>query len=250
MTVQAALEWAFGVEFASLDLPDRNPPENRGAGFGMEYVLMERARLGTKVDSSRMRSRSHDDAEVIAAIVSSLVTEPRGRALAIRLVEVARSGLVPDWMPGARPKIHPESWRGSTTERRGRTEVVQSLVLNFTQPHPKNPKRTIRRQKKCDVLWVPCTWEPTLGEIIDARRDYEFWWQGLDLVRLRLKLSGGLDTIRMRDVMPPRKPWARVEAIRADGGHAATIERLLPQIEAARGNRSPNSQPTPFRHQG
>jgi hypothetical protein len=44
--VQAALEWAFRVEKAQLELP---PPEDvveEGFGFGLEYVLMQRATLG------------------------------------------------------------------------------------------------------------------------------------------------------------------------------------------------------------
>ena len=51
--VQAALEWAFRVEKAQLELP---PPEDvveEGFGFGLEYVLMQRAALGCKVDGGQ-----------------------------------------------------------------------------------------------------------------------------------------------------------------------------------------------------
>ena len=48
--VQAILEWAFRVEKAQLELPVRRDIDEEGFGFGMEYVLIQRARLGCKVD--------------------------------------------------------------------------------------------------------------------------------------------------------------------------------------------------------
>ena len=47
LTVQQALEWAFRVEKAQLELPERPDPERGpGYGFGLEYVLIQRAALG------------------------------------------------------------------------------------------------------------------------------------------------------------------------------------------------------------
>ena len=44
MSVQQALEWAFGKERAQLELPERPDLERgQGQGFGLEYVLMQRA---------------------------------------------------------------------------------------------------------------------------------------------------------------------------------------------------------------
>ena len=67
--VQAILEWAFGVEKAQLELPLPKDVPEEGFGFGMEYVLIERARLGCKVDGGRHKigSYTHPDAEVIAS---------------------------------------------------------------------------------------------------------------------------------------------------------------------------------------
>ena len=67
--VQAMLEWTFRVEQAQLELPVRRGIDEEGFGFGMEYVLIERARLGCKVDGGqhKMGSYTHPDAEVIAA---------------------------------------------------------------------------------------------------------------------------------------------------------------------------------------
>ena len=65
--VQAALEWAFRVEKAQLELPERPDPERgsgTGTGFGLEHVLLQRAALGCKVDGGqhKMGSYTHPDA--------------------------------------------------------------------------------------------------------------------------------------------------------------------------------------------
>jgi len=72
--VQAALEWAFRVEKAQLDLPPPKDVTEEGFGFGLEYVLLQRAALGCKVDGGqhKMGSYTHPDAEVIAATVAGI----------------------------------------------------------------------------------------------------------------------------------------------------------------------------------
>jgi hypothetical protein len=44
--VQGALEWAFRVEQAQLELPPPKDVVEQGFGFGLEYVLVARAGLG------------------------------------------------------------------------------------------------------------------------------------------------------------------------------------------------------------
>ena len=51
--VQAALEWAFRVEQAQLELPPPKDVTEEGFGFGLEYVLLQRAALGCKVDGGQ-----------------------------------------------------------------------------------------------------------------------------------------------------------------------------------------------------
>ena len=114
MNVQQALEWAFGVEKARLELPDRHGHERTyWPGFGMEYVLIQRARLGRQIDGGRhkMGTYTHPDAEVIAATVAGMPDDMGGLRMAIRVVELARAGLTPDWMPGAVPRCVPLDWR-------------------------------------------------------------------------------------------------------------------------------------------
>lgn len=47
--VQAALEWAFRIEKAQLELPVPKDVTEEGFGFGLEYVLLQRAALGWAV---------------------------------------------------------------------------------------------------------------------------------------------------------------------------------------------------------
>ncbi len=47
--VQAILEWAFRVEKAQLELPMRRDIDEEGFGFGMEYVLIQRAQVRQQI---------------------------------------------------------------------------------------------------------------------------------------------------------------------------------------------------------
>jgi hypothetical protein len=51
--VQAVLEWAFRVEQAQLELPVPKGVVEEGCGFGLEYVLLQQAALGCKVDGGQ-----------------------------------------------------------------------------------------------------------------------------------------------------------------------------------------------------
>ena len=74
LSVQAALEWAFRVEHAQLDLPLPQDVTEEGIGFGLEYVLLQRAALGCQIDGGQHKigSYTHEDAEVIAATVAGI----------------------------------------------------------------------------------------------------------------------------------------------------------------------------------
>ncbi len=72
--VQAILEWAFRVEQAQLELPPPKDVNEEGFGFGPEYVLLQRAALGCKIDGGQHKigSYTHPDAEVIASTVAGI----------------------------------------------------------------------------------------------------------------------------------------------------------------------------------
>jgi len=216
LSIQQALEWAFRDECASLDLPDRRPAEERGFGFGMEYVLIQRARLGANIDTFRGRSDPHEDAEVIAATLAGLPHDLGGKRAAIWLAELARSGLTPDWMPGARPRFGPREWRKTPAgEHVGKSEIHHLHAEKVRMPHPRNPARTITTTKRTEVRWTPCTWDPHPQEIESARASYSQWWDALDYTRDALNEGGMLRDVTLTRQMPPRRPWERSRLLRS-----------------------------------
>lgn len=94
MSIQRALEWAFGAEHAQIDF-EPNAPEYRRRGLGMEAVLLSRAQLGATVDTSRGRSFPADDAEIIASFVAALPESYGGMAMALTIARHARAYTTP-----------------------------------------------------------------------------------------------------------------------------------------------------------
>jgi hypothetical protein len=197
--VLAALEWAFRVEKAQLELPLPNDPNEEGFGFGLEYVLLQRAALGCKVDGGKHRigTYTHEDAEVIAATVAGIPDSLGGKRMAIRVAELARAGLTPDWMPGAVPRCVPvEVKRNQHGERATTIMVGIERVL------------TRRKFRSVEVLACPVTWRPHPEQIESARRNYEDWWQALDWVRDGLLAGGMMRAVEVTPAMPKVRPWA------------------------------------------
>ena len=54
-----------------------------------------------------MGDYTHEDAEMIAVTVSEMPDDLGGTRMAIRVAELARAGLTPDWMSGAVPRCVP-----------------------------------------------------------------------------------------------------------------------------------------------
>ena len=201
MNVQQALEWAFGVEKARLELPER--PDRDGGhphrpGFGMEYVLLQRARLGRQIDGGRhkMSSYTHPDAEVIAATVAGMPDDLGGLRMAIRVAELARAGLTPDWMPGAVPRCVPVSTRENQYGVRAVTEIVGTERVF-----------SCGKWRTIDVLACPVTWRPHPEQIDAARRGYDAWWRALGWVRDGLVGCEMLREVTVTGVMPKAQPW-------------------------------------------
>ncbi len=205
--VQAALEWAFRVEKAQLELPP--PPdtteEGFGFGFGLEYVLMQRAALGCKVDGGqhKMGSYTHADAEVIAATVAGMPDSLGGIRMAIQLTELARAGLTPDWMPGVVPRCVPVETKQNQHGKRAAT-----IVVGIERVLTRGKWRTI------DVLACPVTWRPHPEQITSARRGYDDWWLALDWVRDGLIAGRMLREVEVTAAMPKLRPWLTARASR------------------------------------
>ncbi|MFN3953371.1 MAG: hypothetical protein ACK4LQ_02890 [Pararhodobacter sp.] len=202
LSVQAALEWAFRIEKVQLELPERPDPERgHGFGFGLEYVLLQRAALGCKVDGGQHKigGYTHEDAEVIAATVAGLPDSLGGKRMAIRVAELARAGLTPDWMTGAIPRCVPVEVRRNRHGDRATTIVVAT-------------ERVLARGnwRTVEVLACPVTFSPHPQQIEAARRAYGDWWQALGWVRDGLIEGGMLREIEVTAGLPLPKPWTRV----------------------------------------
>ena len=201
MTVQQALEWAFGKEAAQLELPEPPDPErSAGFGFGLEYVLMQRAVLGCKFDGGqhKMGNYTHEDAEVIAATVAGLPDSLGGKRMAIRVAELARAGLTPDWMPGAVPHcVAVEMKRNQHGER------ATTLVVGTERVLTRGKWRTV------DVLACPVTYVPHPEQIEAARRAYSDWRKALGWVREGLQTGHMMREVEVVDGLPVSRPWER-----------------------------------------
>lgn len=199
MSVQQALEWAFRVEHAQLELPEAPDTEReQGYGFGLEYVLLQRAILGCKVDGGQYKigSYTHEDAEVIAATVAGMPDNLGGKRMAIRVVELARAGLTPDWMPGAVPRCVPVE-----TKRNQHGERATTVVVGTERVLSRGKWRTV------EVLACPVTFSPHPQQIEAARRAYDDWWCALDWVRDGLRAGAMLRDLEVMPTMPKARPW-------------------------------------------
>ena len=199
MSVQQALEWAFGVEKAQLELPEPSDPERaHRSGFGLEYVLIQRAALGCKVDGGQHKigGYTHEDAEVIAATVAGMPDHLGGKRMAIRVAELARAGLTPDWMPGAVPRCVPvELKRNRHGDRAATTVIGTARVLSR------------RKWRTLEVRACPVTFAPHPQQIDAARRAYSDWWQALGWVQEGLSAGSMLREIDLTGMLPRERPW-------------------------------------------
>ncbi len=201
--VQQVLEWAFRTEKARLDLPEPPDPERgEGLGFGLEYVLMQRAALGCRIDGGRYKpdSSTHEDAEVVAACVAGLPTSLGGLRMAIRIAELARARMTPDWMPGAVPRCVPVE-----IKRNQHGERSITIAVGTTRVLSRGKWRTV------ELRACPVTFSPHPDQIAAAHRHYAQWWLALDWIRDGLIAGGMLRSIDVTEVMPKRTPWQRSE---------------------------------------
>jgi hypothetical protein len=198
MGVQQALEWAFRIEKAQLELPPPSDVEAEGFGFGLEYVLLQRAALGCQVDGGQHKigGYTHEDAEVIAATVAGMPDSLGGKRMAIRVAELARAGLTPDWMPGAVPRCVPVN-----IKRNRHGERAVSVVVGIERILVKRTLRSV------DVRACPVVFRPDNKQIDAARRAYIEWWQALCWVRDGLIGGRMLREIYVTGVLPKVKPW-------------------------------------------
>jgi hypothetical protein len=198
MSVQQALEWAFRVEKAQLELPLPQGVTEEGFGFGLEYVLLQRAALGCRVDGGQHKvgGYTHEDAEVIAATVAGMPDSLGGKRMAIRVAELARAGMTPDWMPGAEPRCVPVE-----TKRNQHGARAMTIVVSTERILTRGKWRTV------EVLACPVRFSPHPQQIEAARRAYDDWWHALIWIRDGLIAGGMLTEIEVFNSMPRDAPW-------------------------------------------
>jgi hypothetical protein len=198
LSVQAVLEWAFRVEKAQLELPPPKDVSEEGFGFGLEYVLLQRAALGCKVDGGqhKMGSYTHADAEVVAATVAGMPDNLGGIRMAMSVAEMARGGMTPNWMPGAVPRCVPVDMKRNRHGDRGVSVVVGTERILV---HGKS--------RIVEVRACPVTFSPAPQQIEAARRGYADWWQALDWVRDGLVAGQMLREMEVTAAMPKVRPW-------------------------------------------
>jgi len=198
MGVQAALEWAFRIEKAQLELPPPKDVTEEGFGFGLEYVLLQRAALGCKIDGGQHKigGYTHEDAEVIAATVAGIPDTLGGKRMAIWVAELARAGLTPDWMPGAVPRCVPVE-----IKRNRHGDRAVSVVVGTERVLVRGKWRSV------EVRACPVTFRPDARQIEAARRGYEGWWQALGWIREGLSAGGMLREVEVTEAMPKYDPW-------------------------------------------
>ena len=196
--IQAALEWAFRIEKSQLELPLPKDTTGESFCFGLEYILMQRAALGCKVDGGQHKrsSYTHPDAEVIAATVAEMPDSLGGIRMAIRVTELARAGLTPDWMPAVVPRCVPVE-----TKQNQHGERAMTILVGTERILTRGKWRTV------EVMACPVTWRPHPEQIASARRDYEDWWRALDWVRDGLIAGGMLREVKVTEVVPKVRSW-------------------------------------------
>lgn len=198
------LIWAFRRECARLDF-DEVGSETGARHFSIEHVLIERARIGCRIDGGG-RSDPHPDADIVASAVAALPIGCGGRAMALRIAQAARSGLVPDWMDGAQPRLMPVEVRTNRYGTWARTRDSRELgEAGWPHQERRGRKGNVIREA---VLYCPAMWVPSQATIAAARRDYLRWWSALLEIRTTLQ-SGCLSGVVLTDEMPPRTPWSK-----------------------------------------
>jgi hypothetical protein len=207
LSVQAALTWAFRDECASLDFGEIETLTGEASGFGMEYVMIEQARLGCRVDGGG-RSDPHSDAEVIASTVSALSIGSGGKWMANRIAECAQRSEGFEWGRGRVSKYVPVETRFNQHGERAKKAMAHEYDPQCGwQPWQRQNRKgkMVRAVSYC----TPVVFSPSGAQVAAWRRGYLNWWGALFEIANELNRFNGLSTITLTETMPPLRPWEK-----------------------------------------
>ncbi|SPJ27639.1 hypothetical protein [Falsiruegeria mediterranea] len=197
VSIRGLIEWAFQRELASLDFDEIERETGARPGIGMEWIMIERARLGCRVDGGG-HSDPHHDAELVASALAVLPEGVGGRRMAIRIAELARAGQCPDWRRDAEPRCEPLDWRQSKHGRFAHREFCRDLGGRWPADSVKG---------KDWGYWCPVTFTNTAREIAACRREYLAWRLALMELRNTFQILGNLTVFIVTETLPALRPW-------------------------------------------
>lgn len=203
VSVLEIIEWAFQREKVGVDFDEIEREAGAKPGVGMEYILMEQARLGCRVQGGGTSS-AHHDADIVASTLAVLPESCGGRRMAIWIAELARSGRVPEWQ--SELQVRPMATSTNRHGTRARTSDAAELG-SIGWPHQARRKRNGSIALE-PVLYSPIEIRPTAREIASMRRGYLQWWSALLEIKSALQ-SSHLTSHVVTNVMPPSAPWKK-----------------------------------------
>lgn len=116
--------------------------------------------------------------------------------MAIRVAELARAGLTPNWMPGAVPRCVPVNLK-----RNQHGERASNIVVGTERILARGKWRTV------EVLACAVTFSPHPHQIEAARCAYDDWWQALGWIHDGLISGALLRDVHVTAAMPKVQPW-------------------------------------------
>jgi hypothetical protein len=198
--IEDLLRWAFQREFAKISFDvdgfDASSIEDDPC-FGLEWIMIERAKLGCRVDGGGT-SEPHPDATLVADALSVLPDFVGGRRMAIWIAELARADASPDWGAGLVTRCEPKAWRNSKYGAHAVREYNTDLKTRW-------PSHQIKGKDWGYVC--PVMFSGTAREIGMARRNYLQWFGALLDLRNTFQMFDNLSSFKVTDQMPDREPW-------------------------------------------
>lgn len=198
LSVQRALEWAFGAEHARMDFDLTGAREFDRIGISPEWRIAQAHAIGCRIDGGG-QTRAHPDAELIAAAVEALALNPvYGKDMAVLVATCARAGTVPDWRGQPDRRIVPQGW---DIGEDGQPMAFEVVVGEWSYVGR-------QRQRRTGKMWAcPISYSGGAQSVGRARRQYLSWYGALLDLAMLLGRPGYLSDVMIVSGMPPLSPW-------------------------------------------